>query len=115
VSSPATRVAVGRLSRSALFAASAAGLALVTTECGSTPQPLPPYGQPPGCCEVPPDDAAAEDAAGDAATGDASEASGDAADGGASTSDATAGDAGPTEGGSDGAVVPPTDASEAGG
>ncbi|MGO9835769.1 MAG: hypothetical protein ACLP1X_16320 [Polyangiaceae bacterium] len=58
-------VAVGRLSRASLFVASAAGLALLTTDCGSNPQPLPPYGAP--CCEVPTPDAAPEDASTDAA------------------------------------------------
>jgi hypothetical protein len=111
VSARAVRVAVGRLSRSALFAASAAGLALATTEC-ENPQPLPPYGQPPGCCE-PPYDAASEDAAGDAATGDASDV--DTADGGSSTSDAAVGEAAPNDGGSDGAAVSPSDGGSDGG
>ncbi len=71
------RVVAGRLSRAALFAAGAAGLAITTTDCGSDPQPLPPYGSPP-CCEVFPPDAAPEDA------------SVDAADGGVSTPEAAA-------------------------
>jgi hypothetical protein len=103
------RVTVGRLSRSALFAASAAGLALATTNCGSMSSS---YGGPPcatadgsDTCVVeagvlPVDDAVAEDA------------SEDAADSGSSTPDA--GEAGPNEGGSDGAVMPPTDGGEAG-
>jgi hypothetical protein len=37
----------GRLSRSALFAASAVGAALATTDCSSSPVPLPLYGAAP--------------------------------------------------------------------
>jgi hypothetical protein len=98
------RMAVGRLSRSALFAASAAGLAITTLDCGSMGTD---YGNPcttangSDTCTLTVEDAAPEDA------------STDAADSGSSTADASA-EAGPTEGGSDGAAVPPTDGGEAG-
>jgi hypothetical protein len=111
VNAPSARVAVGRLSRSALFAAGAAGLALATTDCGSMSSD---YGGPPcpanGCGDVEVN-APFGDASGEAASEDAS---GDATDGSPSTPDADAGEAGPTEGGSDGAVMPPTDGGEAG-
>jgi hypothetical protein len=98
VSAPTRRVAVARLSRSALFAAGAAGLALATTECSSS-STEPPYGaSPPFILD-------------DAASGDASV---DAADAGASTPGDAAGEAGPTEGGPDGAMGPPTDGADGG-
>lgn len=85
LSVPAIRVAVGRLSRSALFAASAAGWALATTDCSSS-SPQPAYGgvdagslQPMYGTVAPPSfDAASEDAA-------------------------------PSDGGADGATVSPSD------
>ncbi|MGO9834693.1 MAG: hypothetical protein ACLP1X_10785 [Polyangiaceae bacterium] len=96
---PSARVAVGRLSRSALLAASAVGATLATTECTSTITPI--Y----GAYVVP--DAAFQDA------------SGDAADGGSSIPGDAAGEAGIAEGGSVqaayGAAVPPTDGGGNGG
>lgn len=89
VAAPPARAAAGRLSRSALFAASAVGVALSTADC-SSPSPLPPYGTVPFYT---PDDAASEDAA----------------DGGSSTPADAAREAQPTEGGSNGAMVAPAD------
>jgi hypothetical protein len=104
VNAPA-RLALGRLSRSALFAAGAAGLALATMDCGSAQSS---YGGPVVCTSADGSDTTC--GAGvlpnpDAASEDASAAS-------SSTPDASA-EAGPTEGGSD-AGVSPTDGGEAG-
>lgn len=96
VNAPAARLAVGRLSRSALFAAGAAGLGL-TADCGSMGTD---YGNP--CTTANGSDTCillVEDA------------SADAADAGSLTPSNATAEAGPTEGGSDGAVVPPTDGS----
>jgi hypothetical protein len=122
---PVARVVVGRLSRSALYAASAAGLAITAADCSSSSAP---YGVP--AVTVPLSDAAVGDASGDAidaesstlidaaATGDAPEASSDTADGSSSSTSDAAGETGPSEAGSVqplyGAVAPPTDAGEHG-
>lgn len=98
-SATASRAAVGRLSRSALFAASAVGVALATTDCGSSSQPA--YG---GSVPV-----------GDAAS---ASSSGGSADGSSTTPGDATGEAAPSEGGSAqplyGAVVPPVDAGSGG-
>jgi hypothetical protein len=94
VNAPA-RATVRRLSRSALFAAGAAGLALATVDCSSSSEP--PYGVPPLV---------------DAAPGDDST---DASDGSSTTPNDAAGDAGSADGGLDGAVTPPSDGRTDGG
>jgi len=118
-------VAVGRLSRAALFAAGAAGLALATTDCGEMATAS--YGGffPVGVEEVPVEDGgdAGQTLVLDAGFGgvptltfDATpaEASVDAERGDVSAPAAADGEAGTAEGGSDGAVVPPTDGAEDG-
>jgi hypothetical protein len=96
------RVSVGRLSRAALFAAGAAGLALATTDCGSAQSS---YGGSP--CPV-------DECGNVEVTVPFGDASGDAADGAPSTADGAAGDAGPNDGGTDGSVVSSSDGGEAG-
>jgi hypothetical protein len=77
VNAPVAKLVIGRLSRAALFAAGAAGLALATADCGSDSTPIPLYGGPPGCCEaVGTEDAGVEDASVDAATWALPEAAG---------------------------------------
>ncbi len=93
------RVAVRRLSRAALFAAGTAGLALATTDCGSSSISVPAYGS-------------------DAGIGEPYYEPGDAADAGSSTpADAASTDAAPVplDGGLEAGVprdgAPPGDAS----
>jgi hypothetical protein len=83
-----TRVVDGPMSRSALFAASAVGVVIATTDC-SGPSLAQPYGRPPpfdypdagqsGDSAVPRVDGASPADAGDAATGDGSALTPDAA------------------------------------